>query len=35
MQLFKIIAKQDEGIGEAEGYFVRWFLAFQLNKTKE
>jgi len=35
MQLFKIIAKQDEGIGETEGNFVRLFLAFRLNKTKE
>lgn len=34
MQLFAIIAKQDEGSGDVERNFVRSFLAFQLNKTK-
>ena len=34
MQLFAIIAKQDEGSGDFERNFVRSFLSFQLNKTK-
>ncbi|MBA3680318.1 MAG: ATP-binding cassette domain-containing protein [Bacteroidetes bacterium] len=34
MQLFAIIAKQDDGSGDSERNFVRSFLSFQLNKTK-
>ncbi len=34
MQLFAIIAKQDDGSGDSERNFVRSFLAFQLNKAK-
>ncbi|MEO6301901.1 MAG: ATP-binding cassette domain-containing protein [Bacteroidia bacterium] len=34
MQLFAIIAKQDDGSGESERNFVRTFLSFQLNKAK-
>lgn len=34
MQLFAIIAKQDEGSGEAERTYVSSFLSFQLNKAK-
>lgn len=34
MQLFAIIAKQDNGSGEEERSYVSSFLSFQLNKTK-
>ncbi len=34
MQLFAIIAKQDDGSGDSERNFVRSFLSFQLNKAK-
>ena len=34
MQLFAIIAKQDDGSGDSERNFVRSFLSFQLNKSK-
>ena len=34
MQLFAIIAKQDDGSGEAERNYVSSFLSFQLNKSK-
>ena len=34
MQLFAIIAKQDEGVAEQEEKFVKTFLASQLSKTQ-